>query len=799
MDLTTAISDRYRIERELGRGGMATVYLAEDVRHNRKVAVKVLHPELAAVLGAERFLAEIRVTANLQHSHILPLFDSGQADGQLFYVMPYVEGESLRGLLDRERQLPIDDAVMLTREVADALDYAHRKGVIHRDIKPENILLHDGHALVADFGIALAVTNAGGGRLTQTGLSLGTPQYMSPEQATGERTLDGRTDVYSLGAVTYEMLTGEPPHTGHTVQAIIARVLTETPRSIRSVRPNVAEDVAFAIEHALEKIPADRWHSAREFADAIGGKTGGIGRTSGASPRQGGLARASRRSRLTDPLTLGLAALAIAGMGFGFREWQAREEIPARHTVRFPLALSPGTSFVETAIHSFAISPNGRLIAFIGAGTNGQPQILARKMNEINAAPLAGTEGVTTLFFSPDSKWVGFIASGRLKKISVDEGTVLPLANTPGIYGGGTWSTSNQIILSLANGALFTVSESGGELRKLCRTTNSDRSLVQAMPVALPDGKTVLYTALTTQNNSQAKLAIASLVSGECKALDVSSSSALRLVDDLLFYTTPEGVLMAARFDVGGKKLKGDPMPVLTDIDVNQTSGDAKISLSQDGTLVYASGLSPVQVELADSHGSAERLVSEMLPFSYPRFSPDGQKIAITIASPGERNVWVYDLRAKTSVPLTAQGNGIVNERAEWSPDGRRVLYRSSRGNRAGLWWRAADLSDAESPLLTNEHEDYWEVVMTPDGKGIVYQIDTAGADLMYRRLTGDTAATPIANSPFNETMARVSPDGHWITYVSAESGRDQVMVQPFPGAAGARTQVSINGGREPV
>jgi len=244
MPLAAELSDRYRIERELGRGGMATVYLAEDIRHSRKVAVKVLHPELAAVLGAERFLAEIRVTAALQHSHILPLFDSGQADGQLYYVMPFVEGESLRGLLDRERQLPIDDAVMLTQEIADALDYAHRKGVIHRDIKPENILLHDGHALVADFGIALAVTNAGGGRLTQTGLSLGTPQYMSPEQATGERTIDGRTDVYSLGAVAYEMLTGEPPHSGQTVQAIIARVLTERPRSIRSVRPNVSESEA---------------------------------------------------------------------------------------------------------------------------------------------------------------------------------------------------------------------------------------------------------------------------------------------------------------------------------------------------------------------------------------------------------------------------------------------------------------------------------------------------------------------------------------------------------------------------
>ena len=204
--LTAALADRYAVLHELGRGGMATVYLARDVRHARQVAIKVLHPELAAVLGAERFLAEIKTTANLQHPHILPLFDSGSADGQLFYVMPFVEGETLRARLDRETQLPIADAVQLAREVADALQYAHARGVVHRDIKPENILLQGGHALVADFGIALAVQSAGGQRMTQTGLSLGTPQYMAPEQAMGEKAVDGRADLYALGAVTYELV-----------------------------------------------------------------------------------------------------------------------------------------------------------------------------------------------------------------------------------------------------------------------------------------------------------------------------------------------------------------------------------------------------------------------------------------------------------------------------------------------------------------------------------------------------------------------------------------------------------------
>src|SRR5262245_61600512 len=237
--LASALGGRYQVERQLGEGGMATVFLAHDVRHDRKVALKVLRPELGAVLGVERFLSEIRVTANLQHPHLLPLFDSGEADGQLFYVMPYVEGESLRARLERERQLPIDEALRLTTAVAGALDYAHRHGVIHRDLKPENVLVHDGQPLVADFGIALAVSNAGGQRVTQTGLSLGTPAYMSPEQATGDRAIDGRTDVYSLGAMLYEMLTGDPPHTASTAQAIIARVLTEKPRPVRAARETV--------------------------------------------------------------------------------------------------------------------------------------------------------------------------------------------------------------------------------------------------------------------------------------------------------------------------------------------------------------------------------------------------------------------------------------------------------------------------------------------------------------------------------------------------------------------------------
>ena len=267
--ITAALADRYPIERELGRGGMATVYLARDPRHQRSVAIKVLSQDVATMLGPDRFLREIELAARLNHPNILPLYDSGDVDGMLFYVMPFIEGESLRARLDRDKQLPIAEAVQLCRRVAAALDYAHRHGVVHRDIKPENILLHEGEPLVADFGIALAVSEAGAERLTGTGLTIGTPYYMSPEQATGERQLDARSDVYSLGCVLFEMLAGEPPHTGSSAQVVLARILTEPPRELRKLRASVSPYLESVVSKSLSRLPADRYLTAASFAEAL--------------------------------------------------------------------------------------------------------------------------------------------------------------------------------------------------------------------------------------------------------------------------------------------------------------------------------------------------------------------------------------------------------------------------------------------------------------------------------------------------------------------------------------------------
>src|SRR5687768_4056167 len=330
--LSAALADRYRIERELGQGGMATVYLAAELKHKRKVALKVLKPELAAVLGADRFVQEITTTAALQHPHILPLFDSGTADGFLYYVMPFIQGETLRDKLNRETQLGVDEAVRIVTDVADALHYAHSQGVVHRDIKPENILLANGRPMVADFGIALALSAAAGGRMTETGLSLGTPHYMSPEQATAEKEITARSDIYSLASVLYEMLAGEPPHMGNSAQQIIMKIIADTPRPVTELRKSVPGQVAAAVAQALEKLPADRFASAAEFAAALEGRL--ATRATATTAASGAASRRWRAAALASSVaTLGLA-LALW--------WSLSREQPAVEGGRVEFTFSMG-------------------------------------------------------------------------------------------------------------------------------------------------------------------------------------------------------------------------------------------------------------------------------------------------------------------------------------------------------------------------------------------------------------------------------------------------------------------------
>ena len=773
---------------------MATVYLANDVRHNRAVALKVLKPELGAVLGAERFLTEIRVTANLQHPNLLPLFDSGEANGLLFYVMPFVEGESLRARLDRENQLPVDEAVRIASAVASALEYAHAHHVIHRDLKPENILLQGGQPIIADFGIALAVSNAGGARVTQTGLSLGTPQYMSPEQATGDRQLDARSDIYSLSAVTYEMLAGDPPHLGSSAQSIIAKVLTEKPPSVRIARPSVPEHVAYAIEKGLEKLSADRWRSAAEFDAALTGRSGPAPALATAASRAPAAEGAAwTRSRIARVLVspIGVAALAFALVATAFGWWRTARRAPTTPTIRFTLEAPSGTK-ISGFEGSLAISRDGRLVAF-GAGPEGRrSQLYVRAVDAVEARALSGTEGATHPFFSPDGAWLGYLSDGQVKKVRIDGGRAFSLADVAN-PGGQSWSARGQIVVS-TGGQLVVVSENGGAPRVVVGN-DSIRGSARA-PIFLADGETVLY-ALWRGSVQDSQIYAVSTVTGRITDLHVAGIAVLGSVGGDLVYVASGGSVMLVPFDERALRTTGEPMEVMSGVSVGGISTDVAAKLSASGNVVYQYGSALSELVSRDGRGAERLLAREQRTFRNPRLSPDARHLAVDVQAQRGRDVWLYDLAAGTGAKVAAAGT--LNTRPEWTPDGKRLLYRTNRDTVSSLWWQPIDGSGSPERLLRVKGTDVWEGVISPDRNWLLYRTGTLGsADIWYRRLSGDTTSQPFATTRFQEDAARFSPDGKWVAYASNELGKYQVFVRRFP-AGGGRYQVSVGEGHEPV
>ncbi len=773
--LSAALSDRYAIEKELGAGGMATVYLAHDVRHDRKVAVKVLRPELSAVLGAERFLNEIRVTANLQHPHILQLYDSGAAEGLLYYVMPYVEGESLRERLVRERQLPVDEAVEITRAVAGALDYAHRHGVIHRDIKPENILLHEGQPLVADFGIALAVRAAGGSRLTETGLSLGTPHYMSPEQATGDRALDGRSDIYSLGCVAYEMLAGAPPHTGPTAQAIIAKIVTEAAPSLALARPSVPPHVDSAIHKAIQKLHADRFHTAAEFAEAL------------ATPLPAATAAQVRARipglsdrptwRVDWRIAVGAVILALA---LGWAAARRRPNQPAA-LLKFTIAV-PRVIFMPGP--QTALSRDGSLLALSGYGGERGYRIYLRAMGDSLVRPVPGTDNGLAPFFSPDGRWLGFWSDFRLWKVAVEGGQPSVIADSAERF--VVWASDGSIVYTALRPGTLRLVRPDGAARNLVRVDSGQFLGLSA----LPDGHSVLTTL---RRSGRFSVMAVSLRDGSMRAIDLPGAVAAKFAAPryLIYQEGPGGALYAAPFDARGLRLTG-PARVITEPVQSNYGMYSQWDVSANGTLAYLSS-DLNQLALADRAGRTTLLTPEARAYHHPRFSPDGRRIALDITQAGERDIWVLNTGDRTLSRLTV---GEVANDPLWAPDGRRVAYTAQHGPVRGIFIRNADGSGAADSVYedrTDRSSGSW----LPDGSALVSS--TAGLrGLWIVPVKPRGPARQVADSRPSEVDAAVSPDGHWLAYVSDESGRQEVYVRPLPGPGG-RYQVSAGGGVEPV
>lgn len=784
--IAAEVVDRYRIDREIGAGGMATVYLAEDIRHRRKVAIKVLHPELSAVIGPDRFLKEIELTANLQHPHILPLFDSGVAEGLLYYVMPFVEGESLRDRLQRDRQLPIDEAIRISREVASALDYAHRRGVIHRDIKPENILVHDGQAVVADFGIALAVTNAGGGRLTQTGLSLGTPQYMSPEQATGERDIDLRCDIYSLGAVTYEMLTGEAPFTGPTAQAIVAKVITTDPARLTPQRKSIPSHVEAAVLKALEKMPADRFSSAAEFSKALGDTTFQTVRVT--QQLHAGRSATGNRWRIAALSLAGLSVLLASVVG-----WQSSESAPELPTSRYSLVLNEYD--ITQAGDAPAVSPDGSKFVY----ANDEGALFIRDRNDLKATEIPGAANGWSPFFSPDGKTLGFVTGfpGALTTVPVAGGAVTRVVPDSAYGQGGSWSDDGWIYFLGSRGgaqSLMRVRPTGENLELIARPDTARDELFFYSPEALPGGRAVLLTVWRQKGTPD--VAAFDLATRKLYPLG-GGIRAMYAGDGNLLIVQPDGTITASRFDLRTLTTTGQRTVVLSGI---RTGGQGRVmvALSRAGTLTYELYNPVNQIVRVDRQGVVEPVDASWTgAFSNVALSPNATQIAVAIQKDARTDIWVKNLKSGTLTRLAAEG--VYSYRPTWSPDGSTVYFISDRPGKPSLF--AVD-ADGRSPprLLKGNPRGLDEATFSNDGKWLIHRIGSGGGRDVYVAGTGaDSAARPLFEGKAEEFSPILSPDGRWVAYGSDESRRSEVYVRPFPDAGSARWQISRSGGTEPV
>jgi eukaryotic-like serine/threonine-protein kinase len=767
---------------------MAKVYLADDTRHNRQVAIKVLKPEFGAALGAERFLAEIETTGRLQHSHILPLFDSGEAGGSLFYVMPWVQGETLQERIHREKQLSIEDALAITTAVADALQTAHDAGVVHRDVKPSNILLGRGQPLLADFGIALAVGQVSG--LTETGVSIGTPRYMSPEQAHGDQHVGRSSDTFSLACVLFEMLVGEPPDASTLIHG--------APVSAAAIRKSVPPNVDGAFRKALERLPADRFKEIRDFAKALTDPSFRYGEGSGVS------ALPSRRWRLG---ALGIAVTVVA-LGFALLSaWALTQPDGPARTVRASIRLPEP---VVGHLGTMALSRDGSMLVYEGPSEEGPHQLWVRRWSELTASPLSGTATGIHPSFSPDEREIAYMDRGTRQSqdnrlmVTPTEGGVPRVLHEP-IRGYPHRGSDGYVyFMDVATGGISRIPGSGGSVEPITERGDGDRT-PHYNPIFVADGNAVLFVVEVADSWH---IRTVNLSSGAVSTLVIAGVRPHATSSGHLVYLTPSGDITVAPFDARTMTVTGAGVPVIQGLEFNRTY--SRLIVSGNGTLVYATARSskryqPVWVDRA---GSATPIDPEWGfdpggAWSGLSLSPDGRRLAVGIHGGVAQDIWVKELPRG---PLTRLTTGSDWEtRPRWISGGR-VSYVSVREGPGALYARPGDGTGHAELLLSHERQ-ILEGVVSQDGEWLIARVGSGisvagvppGRDVVGVRLAKGTTAGPLMAAEFDEKAIMLSPDGRWLAYESDETGRNEIYVRPFPNVDAAKWAVSVHGGIMPL
>ena len=787
----------YKIIEKLGQGGMGEVYLAEDSRLDRKVALKILPQHLSEKAELrERFEREARAVSSLNHPHICTLYDIGEQDGIHYLVMEHLVGETLEARLAKGA-LPLKQTLEYAIQIADALDKAHRQGVVHRDLKPGNIMLVKSGAKLLDFGLAklqaadtptnLSALPTEQANLTAEGTILGTLQYMAPEQLEAKEA-DSRTDIFAFGAVVYEMATGKKAFEGQSQASLIAAIMGQDPRPISDLQPMTPQLLDWVVKRCLAKEPDERWQTA---ADLMAGF-----RMSVEGSSQAGIATLTdAQNRNRERLAWGLVAALLVGIITLFT-LGTLSPLPSPETPpvsRLVMTLSPNQELQGLNRPSFALSTDGAYLVYV-ADTGGRVrQLYLRSIDSLESRPIAGTEGAVSPFFSPDSQWVGFFAAGELKKVSISGGAPVTICAAPSLFGGASWGPDDTIIYApVSRLGLLRVPAAGGTPQVLTTLDSTKEEISHRWPHVLPGGKAVLFNVAGGPNWDQWPIVIQSLETGERRVVVDAGTHARYIPTGHLVYARA-GTLMAVPFDLERLEVTGAAVPILEGVRMT-LEGTVEYGFSGLGSLVYIPG--PVgepqhRLVWVDRKGVEEALAAPLRNYYNPRLSPDGQRITTHIQ--GESNdVWVYDITGQTLTRMTFEGN---NQFPIWTPDGKRVTFRATRGGTRNIWWKPVDGSGTEEQLTSgdyNQTPQSW----SPDGQ-ILFYLDSdpvTSDDLWVLPLEGERQARSILRTPFVERDAQISPDGQWLAYTSDESGRQEIYVRPFPGPGGKR-QISTDGG----